>query len=174
MAVVDSDYGYYGFEKIVAAQLKAGDLREVHRAIERVPLPRERASSFRAIAEYALNFGLADTSRLAAKAMGQELDRDGFKSFMAHDMAYCAATVALAGEKDVARKLFQRAISLSLTNETPKFDHHWIARMQVKGGLYADAYKAIQAIDDKSDRALPLAELAREVAKVEYQASKKR
>ncbi len=91
---------------------------------------------------------------------------------MAHDIAQVAATVALSGEIEAARTLFARAIDLSKQNDPPKFNHPWIAKMQVHGGLLLDAYQTLHNVDDPDDRIPTLADLARAAAKREFQASR--
>jgi len=167
LLAVSSNYEYFGFEEIIKEQLEADDFKGANRTIEHVVSHRSRAKCWSAISEYARKHGRTEEARAAAKAAAQELDRDGFKAFMAHDMAKVASSVALAGEADAARRLFTRAKGLSEADEDAKSYHSWIARMQVHGGLLTDAYATIRIITLPDDRAWPLAELAREAAKKE-------
>jgi hypothetical protein len=165
---VNPEYGEYVFEQIVSEQLTAGYEEGARETIKRLQTPRYVAPCWKRICEYELEKGNADSARAAARAAVEALDRDGFEAFMAQEMAPVAATAALAGEKEVARKLFQRALTLSEANETPRFNHAWIARFQVHGGMLLDAYRTIQSVEEPTDRTQPLARLCRELAKVEY------
>lgn len=168
-------YDYYGFEKIIQVQLEADDVRAARQTIERVLTSRYRARCWDKITGYYLENGLGDDAREAARLAASELDRDGFESFMAEDVARVAASVEAAGETELAHRLFERAIALSESDETsPKSYYPWIARMQVSAGYLADAYKTIQGIRDSGSRAQPLAELALAVAKAEYAAKNKK
>lgn len=88
---------------------------------------------------------------------------------MAQEMAPVAAAAALAGEKELAQRLFQRSLLLSETNETPKFNHPWIAGIQIYAGLLEDAYRTVQSVKEPSDRVKPMATLCKALAKREYE-----
>jgi tetratricopeptide (TPR) repeat protein len=169
---VNPRYGEYAYEGIVKEQLSAGDLNGARETIKRIQAPRSIARSWRQICDYELAQGNTDRARAAARNAVAALDRDGFEPLMAQEMAPVAASAALAGEKELAQRLFQRALALSERNETPKFNHSWIAGIQVHAGLLSDAYRTIQWVDDSSDRIRPLSALCRALAQAEYQAQK--
>jgi tetratricopeptide (TPR) repeat protein len=167
-----TEFGEFAFERIVHEQLTAGDTQGARETIKRMLTPRYTAKCWKSICEHELAHGKADAARAAARAAVQALDRDGFEPLMAQEMAPVAAAAALAGEKEVAQQLFQRALALSEANETPKFNHPWIAGIQVHAGLLSDTYRTIQSVEEPSDRIGPMAELCRAVAKAEYVARK--
>lgn len=171
---VTPEYGEYTFEQILVEQLAAGDESGARETLNRVLTPRSRAKCWHLLAKHSLEQGKDDPARAAARAAVQELDRDGFEPFMAQDMAPIAATAARAGENELAQKLFHRALALSEANEQPKFNHPWIAGIQAHAGFHSDAYRTIQTISQRSDRAQPLADLCLALAKAEYLATKKR
>jgi tetratricopeptide (TPR) repeat protein len=166
---VTPKFGEYVYEEIVDEQLTAGDTTGARETIKRVSQPRSIAGCWEKICKHELQNGNTESARLAARSAVEVLDRDGFEPFMAQDMAPVAAEAAIAGEKELAQKLFQRALGLSEVNETPKFNHPWIAGIQVHAGLYADAYKTIQLVEEPSDRTLPLSRLCKALAKAEYE-----
>ena len=86
---------------------------------------------------------------------------------MAEEMALVASNAARAGEKEIAQRLFQRALSLSDADKSPKSMHPFIASFQVHGGLLSDAYSTIQSIPKPTDRTQPLADLCLALAKAE-------
>jgi tetratricopeptide (TPR) repeat protein len=164
----NTDYGEYAFERIVGEQLTAGDTQGARETIKRMLMPQYIAKSWKIICEHELAHGKADATRAAARAAVQSLDRDGFEPLMAQEMAPVAASAALAGEKELAQRLFERGLALSAANESPKFNHPWIAGIQVHAGLLSDAYRTIQSVEEPSDRIQPLAKLCRSLAKAEY------
>ena len=170
---VPSKYQYYGFEKIVDALLEADDEAGAIRATDRVVQQRSFANCCRAITDYARSKGRTEIATAAARKATQTLDHEGFEPFMAHDMAKVAASVALAGETELAKRLFKRASGLSEANNDPRFDHPWIAKMQIRGGLLRDAYATIQSIKIPEDRMQSLAEFAREAARIEFQQARR-
>jgi tetratricopeptide (TPR) repeat protein len=169
---VDESFGEYAFEMIVDEQLRAGDTKGARETIKRVLTPRYIGRSWRSICAHHLAQGDTGAAREAARAAVEALDRDGFEPFMAQDMAPVAATAAAAGEKELAQRLIRRALALSETNETPKFNHPWIAGIQAQSGLFAEAYRTIQSIEEPADRVQPLAQLCRALAKAERAAQK--
>jgi tetratricopeptide (TPR) repeat protein len=169
---LNTRYGEYVFERIVDEQLTAGDTIGARETIKRMQTPRYIGKCWKRICEHDLANGNAESARAAARAAVEQHDRDGFEPFMAQEVAPVAATAALAGEKELARRLFQRALTLSEANETPKFNHPWIAGIQVHGGLLADAYRTIQSVEEPADRIQPLAKLCRALTKAEFFARK--
>jgi hypothetical protein len=153
--------------------LENDDPEAAIRTAERVQHPRSKAMCWQRISDHSRKQRNLVAAKYSARQAAQLLLINDFRPFIARDMARVAATVAQAGEVELAKQVFERAIAFSNANDDPKFDHHWIARMQVSGGLLTDAYGTIQAITDANDRALPLAQLARAVAKAEFEASKK-
>jgi hypothetical protein len=174
LLAVNSKYGEHVFEEIIDEQLTAGDETGALETLKRVQAPRTIARSWKRICGYELARGRAASARAAARLAVQALDRDGFEPLMAQEMAPVAATAALAGEKELARKLFQRSLALSEVNETPKFNHPWIAGIQVHAGLFEDAYRTIQSVEEPADRTRPMAELCRALAKAQYQANREK
>lgn len=164
---VTPEYGEYVFERIINEQLTAGDSQGARETIKRMQTPRFIGKSWKRICEHNLNQGLKESARTAARQAVESLDRDGFEPFMAQDIAPVAATVALAGEKALAQSLFQRALALSERNDSPKFNHPWIADSQVRAELLADAYRTIQSVGEPSERIQPLAQLCKALAKAE-------
>lgn len=167
-----SKYGEYAFERIVHEQLTGGDIQGARGTIQRMLTPSYIAKSWQHVCEHDLARGNAESAGAAVRAAVEQLDRDGFEPSMAQEIAPVAAVAALAGEKELAQRLFQRALSLSEANESPKFNHPWIAGIQIHGGLLSDAYRTIQSVEEPSDRIGPLAELCRALAKADYVARK--
>jgi hypothetical protein len=164
---VNPQYGEYTYERIVSEQLTAGDEKGIAQTLRSMLASRYIARAWAAICEHHLEHSQPESARAAARQAGQWLDQDGFEPFMAHDMAKVAATAALAGEKELAQKLFRRALALSEMNEDPKLDHPWIARMQIHAGLLSEAYDTIRSIPELNDRLTPQAELCLALAKAE-------
>jgi hypothetical protein len=169
---VNLQYGEYAFERIIDEQLTAGHETGARETIKRIQTPRYIGRSWKRICQHELAHGNSDSARAAARSAVEALDQDGFEPFMAQELAPVAAAAALAGEKELARKLFRRALVLSEANETPKFNHPWIAGIQVHAGLLSDAYLTIQSVEEPSDRIQTLAKLCRALAKAECSAKK--
>jgi len=170
----DSRFGDFAYELIVAEQLKADDEQGARETIKRTPTLRTAARCWIRISSYALARGDNGLARAASRAACQILDNDGFESFVAEDMALAASNAGRAGERETARKLFQRAIALSNADKSPKSMHPFIASFQVEGGLFTDAYATIQSISRPSDRPKPLADLCLAFAKAEKLERKRR
>jgi tetratricopeptide (TPR) repeat protein len=169
---IDNRFGEYTFERIVIEQLRAGDVQGTRQTIRQMTMPRYIARAWREICDHQLAQSEPDSARAAAReAVGWFLENE-FEPAMAHDMARVAATAALAGEKELAQKLFRRALALSDRNEDPKFDHSWIAGQQVHARLLLDGFQTIQSVPDPADRTIPLAELCRAMAHTESKARK--
>jgi hypothetical protein len=83
-------------------------------------------------------------------------------------MALVASNSARAGEKEIAERLFQRALSLSDSDKPAHSRHPFIASFQAHGDLLSDAYRTIQSISKLPDRAQPLADLCLALAKREF------
>jgi hypothetical protein len=145
-----------------------GKQKGARETIARAPSPRSKGRCWLRICSSELARGKIESARAAGRRAVQELDNDGFEPFVAEDMALAASVASSAGEKEIGQKLFQRALGLSEANKSPKFHHSFIARFQVHGGLLADAHRTIQAIPKPSDRAQPLADLCKALAKAEY------
>ncbi len=169
--VVSSEYKFYGYERIVDTLLEGDDEAGAIAAIQRVLDSRSGAKCWKSISDHARAKRNGDSARQAARKATALLDQDGFEPFMAHDIAHVAASVARSGENELARRLFVRAIDLSKNNHPPKFNHPWIAKLQVHGDLLFDAYQTIQAIEEAEDRVQPLAELALAAAISEFKAT---
>jgi len=63
--------------------------------------------------------------------------------------------------------------ALKVSTDKDNAYHQSIARCQIRLGQFAEAYATIQGIRERQFRLLPLAELARELAKQEALARKK-
>jgi len=168
----DRQLGDFAFDQIVAAQLEAGDENGTQETIKRFPSPRSKARCWLRISSHALAKGKTDAARAAIRAAFEQLDRDGFEPFVAAEMALVASNAGRSGEKEIAHKLFRRALALSAANKAPRADHPFIARFQIHGGMPIDAYQTIQSIPPMLDRAQPLADLCHALAKAEYETSK--
>jgi hypothetical protein len=169
----DRQFGEFAFQLIVAEQLMAGDDTGARETIKHAPSPRTRGMCWTRICSYEIAKGNDERARSAARAAFEELNQDGFEPFVAEDMALVASNAARADEKEIAQRLFGRAIGLSEASKPPKAHHPFIASFQVHGGLLNDAYHTIQSITKPSDRSLPLAHLCRALAKAQYEASKR-
>jgi tetratricopeptide (TPR) repeat protein len=168
-------YDYFGFEKIVEAQLQADDDRAALQTINKILSRKYRSHCWKRIIDYFVKQGRGTDARRLLNSVADELARGDSEPSIAQEIADIAALAARTGEPELAQRLFKRAIALSESERSdPKVHHGWIAKMQIHGGLLSDAYKTIQAIPDKDDRIQPLAELACEVAKTEYLAAKNR
>jgi hypothetical protein len=169
---INPRYGENAFEKIIDEQLTAGHKKGTHETIKQIQTPRSIGKAWKRVCEHELANGNVESARAAARNAVEVLDRDGFEPFMAQEIAPVAATAALAGEKELAQRLFQRAIALSEANKSPKFNHPWIAGIQVNAGLLSDAYQTIQPVKERSGRTQPLAKLCKALAKAEYLSKK--
>jgi hypothetical protein len=153
-----SPFGEFAYELVAAEQLTANDESGARETTKQTPTLRTARCWLR-ICHQDIARGDNNAARAAACAAAQILDRDGFDSFVAEDMALVASAAARAGEKEIAQELFHRALSLSDADKSPKSMHPFVASFQVHGGLLTDAYRTIQSIPKKSDRAQPLADL---------------
>ena len=169
---VNPQYGEHALEKVVDEQLTAGHEEGTHETIKRMLTPRSIGRSWKRVCDHELAHGKLESARAAARSAIEALDQDGFEPLMAQELAPVAASAAIAGEKDLARKLLQRALALSEANARPKFNHPWIAGIQVHAGLLSDAYRTIQFVEEPSDRTQSVAKLCRALAKAEYVAQK--
>jgi len=163
----------FGFVKIVREQLKAGDVGGIPETMKRMLVLRHRTDAWRAVCEHYLVRSDNQAALTVARAAAAELDRGNLETIVARETANIAGCLAKGGDADFAKRLFQRAISLSERHDDSKFDHQWIAGQQVDAGFLADAYVTIQAIPEPQTRLIPLAELARAAAKREAQAKQR-
>lgn len=165
-------YGEYAYERIVAEQLVGGDLSGIRQTIRRMIVPRSIARAWRSVCEHALQHTQADAAIASAREAADWFMQNEFKADAVHDMSSVAATAAVAGEAELAQKLFRRSLDLSEKHKDPKFAHASIASGQIHAGLLRDGFATIQTIPEASDRLRPLASLCLALAQAESEGRK--
>jgi tetratricopeptide (TPR) repeat protein len=163
----DRQHGDLYYVGVIRGQLEAGDIQGAQETAKQALAPRTAARCWLVISSHALSQEDMNLARAAVQSACTLLDRDGFESFVAEEMALAASNAGRAGEKEMAQKLFKRAIGLSDADKSPKSKHPFIASFQAHGGLLSDAYQTIQSIPTPANRAEPLATLCLELAKQE-------
>jgi tetratricopeptide (TPR) repeat protein len=164
---LDRRLGELAYDLVVREHLEAGDDLGAQETAKLAPTPRAAARCWLRISGRALSRADLNSARTALQAACELLDRDGFESFVAEDMALVGSIAGRAGEKEIAQKLFKRALDLSAADKSRKSMHPFIARFQADGGLLSDAYQTIQSIPKPANRTEPLAGLCHELAKQE-------
>jgi hypothetical protein len=160
-----SDFGYYGYVKIVRRLAETDDLTGVRWAIACLPSSRDQAKCLELLAENHIRRGCLNDALAAAKDGVDRLSQDEPIIADADTLMRLAKWLALAHDVQGARKQFNRAKAISARNESKH--HAMIARWELQAGLFEQAYATIQGIPENSARVLPLAELARSLANSE-------
>lgn len=143
---------------------EAGDFEGVKRFIPQIQIPYYRCKTYCDCGEIAAKTDAAAAKEFLAIALRlceTELEPKD-QGFVYSDLGEHFATV---GDLDRSRYCFEKAIDAAKKFDPPALA--WIARGQVRVGMFGDAFKTIGGISDRSIRLLPFAELALETTKLE-------
>ncbi len=155
----------YQLLKLVKLQGDAGDFDGAARTISQMHGTYWKATGYGHCCKIAANAAAPALQELLAQAevLGAAETKLGNRAEIFADIA---ESRAIAGDMAGAKRCFSAAIDASrMTSANDR--HSWIARAQVRAGLFDDAFRVLGEISQHESRLLPLAELARAVAKKE-------
>lgn len=162
----------YALGKLLELQLDGGDIKGALETLEQMRRAYWKAEYQCRCAEKLAEDGkLAACRRLLEQAEALA-DRESEPNNSTSMFTKIAEARAKAEDLSAAKRCLEKALQVS--RKTEANDHHqWIARSQVRVGLFEDAYETIMAIPEAEWRLIPLAELAHQTAKREALSQKK-
>lgn len=153
----------YRFQQIALEQQKAGDTDAAIETLKVLPICTIQLVAFREMVQYARSLDNKDEARRLTRVVLDMSQGSSQPTERAAGMVSAGAMYLDISDMDTARKLFDQALELS--NEAEFCVPRDIAAIYVEVGKFEEAYEMLQTIEDVKDRAVPLALLAKEVAR---------